>query len=172
VPFQYGIVTLLNRNSIELNFRNESKVRSAQAETRNADFMGRDTSVSSTRETNMKKPYERTYRKLVSLIGQSHPRTAIKLLGIEEQFGPQAAHQAASLIVCLEARVEVAGLQAAGYLSGDDIKNFTYFEYVKDSLRALELLVELLECHVEECQAQATQSTPVEAAYNRSPVFK
>src|SRR5205807_5125624 len=115
--------------------------------------------TSDTGESSMNSTPERRYRKLFNSIAQSHPRTAVKLQSIEEQFGLQATHYAAALIVCLESRVQVSGVQAAGVLSLDDLDKFSYFGFMKDNLRALELLVDVLECHLEECQASYSHSS-------------
>jgi hypothetical protein len=108
---------------------------------------------------------ERRYRYLFDSIARSHPKTALKLQSVEDQFGVQAAHYAAALIVCLEARVQVLGVQAAGVLSLEDVEKFSYFAYIKDNSRALELLVDVLECHLEECLTANARFTYKEA-YN------
>jgi hypothetical protein len=115
----------------------------------------------------MNSTLERRYRKLFDSIAQSHPQTAAKLQSLEEEFGVQAAHHAVALIVCLEVRAQVSGVQAAGILSLEDIEKFSYFEYMKDNLRAIEILVDVLECHLGECQASYSHSSHVET---RTPV--
>src|SRR4051812_24824250 len=99
-------------------------------------------------ESAMNSRPERRYRKLFNSIAQSSPRTTAKLQAIEEQFGRQAMHYATDLIICLEARVKVSGVQAAGFLSLDDLDKFIYFGFMKDNLHALELLVDVLEYHL------------------------
>jgi hypothetical protein len=117
----------------------------------------------------MNSTLERRYRKLFDSIAQSHPQTAVKLQSLEEEFGVQAAHHAVALIVCLEVRARFSGVQAAGVLSLEDIEKFSYFEYMKDNLRAVEILVDVLECHLGECQVSYSHSayvgtrTPVQA---------
>ena len=102
---------------------------------------------------------EQRYRNLFDSIARSHPKTAVKLQAIEDQFGVKAAHYAAALIICLEARVQIFGVQAAGVLGLEDIDKFSYFAYIKDNLHAMELLVDVLECHLEECQTAYSRSS-------------
>jgi len=101
----------------------------------------------------MKGIYGRLYRRHFGSIAQFHPQTAAKLQSIKRQYGTHAGYHAATLILSLEARMEVSGVQATAVLTDTDLEEFTYFKYMRDNLPALELLVELLECHVNECQA-------------------
>jgi len=111
---------------------------------------------------NMNGIYERLYRKHLSSIAQSHPRTATKLHSIKKRFGTHAAYHAAAIIICLQARMAVSGIQAAGLLTEEDLEEFIYFKYMSGNLPALEMLVELLECHVLECQSRHIQSANVD----------
>ena len=110
----------------------------------------------------MNGPYERMYRKHFGSIAQSHPQTASKLQSVKRQFGTHAAYHAAALIICLEARMEISGMEAVGFLSEEDLEEFTYFRTMRSNIPALELLVEVLECHVLECQSPSVRLCSIE----------
>src|SRR5690348_16452453 len=110
----------------------------------------------------MNGPYERLYRKHFGSIAQSHPQTASNLRSIKRQFGTHAAYHAASLIICLETRMEISGVEAVGFLSEEDLEEFTYFRTMRSNVPALELLVEILECHVLECLSPCKQLQSIE----------
>jgi len=96
--------------------------------------------------------YERPFRGLLSSIEAIYPRTAWLLESMAAQFGALAAFRAAEVVRCLQARVDSWGIEAAGVLTEDDVARFPYFEIMQDNLSALELLIDVLECHAEECQ--------------------
>jgi hypothetical protein len=101
--------------------------------------------------------YERPFRGLLSSIEPIYPQTASLLESLEVQFGSLAAFRATEVVRCLQARVETWGIEAAGVLTEDDVATFPYFEIMQDSLPALELLIDVLECYAEECQLLYTQ---------------
>jgi hypothetical protein len=102
---------------------------------------------------NHEESYELPLRGLVSSLARTHPQTASELVRVEGQFGAQAAFHAAEVILCLQARVDTFGVEAAGVLSEDDLEALPYFTLMADNLPALERLVDVLECHAAECQA-------------------
>lgn len=106
--------------------------------------------------------YDRLYRRLFGLIAQFHPQTATKLHSIKRQFGTHAAYHAASLILALQARMQVCGVEAVGMLTEDDLDEFTYFKFMAGNTPALELLIDLLECHATECQSLQSKVSRVE----------
>ena len=96
--------------------------------------------------------YERPFRGLLRSIEAIYPQTASLLESMAAQFGALAAYRAAEVVRCLQARVDSWGIEAAGVLTEDDVARFPYFEIMQDNLSALELLIDVLECHAEECQ--------------------
>ena len=106
--------------------------------------------------------YDRLYRKVFGSIAQFHPQTATKLHAIKRQFGTHAAYHAASLILALQVRMQVCGIEAVGMLTEDDLEEFTYFKYMAGNTPALELLIDVLECHAAECQSLHNQMSKVE----------
>ena len=101
--------------------------------------------------------YERPFRGLLSSIEPIYPQTASLLESLEARFGSLAAFRATEVIRCLQARVDAWGIEAAGVLTEDDVSRFPYFEIMQGNLPALELLIDVLECHAEECQLLYTQ---------------
>ena len=101
----------------------------------------------------MNETYELPLSGLVRSLARTHPQTARSLEMLAAQFGAQAAFHAAEVILCLQARVDTLGVEAAGVLSEDDLETLPYFTLMADNLPALERLVDVLECHAAECQA-------------------
>ncbi len=96
--------------------------------------------------------YARPFRGLLSSIAQIYPQTASLLEALEAQFGGLAAFHATEVILTLQARVDTWGSDAASVLTEDDLEALPYFDIMADNLSALELLVDILECHAAECQ--------------------
>jgi hypothetical protein len=106
--------------------------------------------------------YDRLYRRLFNLIAQFHPQTATQLHGIKRQFGIHAAYHASSIILALQARMRLCGVEAVGMLTEDDLEEFTYFKLMAGNTPALELLIDMLECHAAECQSPQSQVSRLE----------
>ena len=99
---------------------------------------------------------ERSVRGLLRSIARTHPQTARELAVVEGRFGARAAFHAAEIVLCLQTRVEIWGIEAASILSEDDLEAFPYFTMMAGNLPALELLIDVLECHAAECRQALT----------------
>jgi hypothetical protein len=95
--------------------------------------------------------FERPFRGLLSSIAPLYPHTASLLESVQAQFGWQAAFHASEVILCLQARVDTWGIEAAGVLTDEDYESLPFFETMQDNLLALERMVDVLECYASEC---------------------
>jgi hypothetical protein len=102
--------------------------------------------------------YERPFRALLSSIAPLYPETADLLDIMAIHFGEMPAYQAAEVILCLQARVEMQGIEAASVLTEDDLDSFPYFETMHGNVAALELMVDVLETYAAECQMLGVHS--------------
>jgi len=89
--------------------------------------------------------YEVAFRDLREQIAAYSPKTVRILESIQSEGGSQAAYYAAFVIVCIHARSKVDGYRSLNVLSEIEVKDFTFFEYVRGNPQALNLFSNALQ---------------------------
>jgi hypothetical protein len=92
----------------------------------------------------MPENYESQFHLLLEDIHPVSPHAAEKLMQIEAALGARAAYYAAFVIVCLEARGKQTNYRLISSLTPDELSNFTFFEYTKESPQAISAFSEVL----------------------------
>ncbi|HVU11623.1 MAG TPA: hypothetical protein VHD90_10105 [Phototrophicaceae bacterium] len=92
----------------------------------------------------MAEQYSTAFQELLSQINTYSPRAAQILESILAEGGARAAYYAAFVIVCIHARTEDASYRGETTWSIDQLRNFTFFDYVMDNPQVLSLFNQAL----------------------------
>ncbi len=101
----------------------------------------------------MAEQYSTAFQELVTQISSYSPRSARILESILTEGGARAAYYAAFVIVCIHARSEDASYRGESTWNIDQLRNFTFFDYVTDNPQVLNLFNQALNLYNAEQQA-------------------
>ena len=97
--------------------------------------------------------YSTAFQELIAQINLYSPRAAEILGTIQSEGGARAAYYAAFVIVCIHARTEDTSYRGETVWSIDQLRNFTFFDYVTDNPQVLNLFNQALNLYNGDQQA-------------------